>query len=239
MHMPLLRRLLSVTALAFAFGFASVVNAQETRLTVVSWNVESGGSQPQTIAQRIRAFQGVDIWGLSEMPDDAAATIFEAAAEDGESANFERIVGTTGGADKLAIIYDAGRFEKVRHFELPDINPGGRVRAPLVAHLRNRANGQEFLFMVNHLYRSNATARHQQVQLLNEWAAGQTLPVLAVGDYNFDWSVENGDQDHDRGYDNMIRDGVFTWVRPPTLIRSRVQKPLIASWISSSLPGRR
>jgi len=47
------------------------------------------------------------------------------------------------------------------------------------------------------------------------------LPVVAVGDYNFDWSVENGDQDHDQGYDNMIKNGIFTWVRPATLIRSQ------------------
>lgn len=210
----LLRHRTSFTLLLLANFYPTAVFAQQTKVTVVSWNVESGGSQAQTVAQRIRSMQGVDVWGFSEVQNDADASEFETAAEDGENANFERITGTTGGADKLVIVYDGTRFDKVRQFELHDMNPNGRVRSPLVAHLRNRATGQEFLFMVNHLYRSNNTARHQQAQLLNQWARTQAFPVIAVGDYNFDWSVENGDQDHDLGYDNMVKDGVFTWVRP-------------------------
>jgi len=74
-----------------------------------------------------------------------------------------------------------------------DINVGGNVRAPLVAQLRLKPAGPEFLFMVNHLYRSNTEWRHEQARLLNAWARSQTLPVIAVGDYNFDWDVSNGD----------------------------------------------
>lgn len=37
--------------------------------------------------------------------------------------------------------------------------------------------------------------------MLNEWAENQDLPVIAVGDYNFDWEVVGGDQDHDEGFD--------------------------------------
>jgi hypothetical protein len=35
--------------------------------------------------------------------------------------------------------------------------------------------------------------------MLNGWARIQTLPVIAVGDYNFDWSVTNGEAGHERG----------------------------------------
>ena len=75
--------------------------------------------------------------------------------------------------------------------------------------------------MVNHLYRSNTEGRHEQARLLNARAPQQTLPVIAVGDYNFDWDVSNGDTVHDRGYDLLIVDGVLTWVRPPQLIRTQ------------------
>ncbi len=79
--------------------------------------------------------------------------------------------------------------------------------------------------MVNHVYRSRNHFRHQQAKLLNQWARHQTLPVIAVGDYNFDWQVGNGnagvDRIHDRGFDLMTADGVFSWVRPGSLVRTQ------------------
>ena len=42
-----------------------------------------------------------------------------------------------------------------------------------------------------------------------------------MGDYNVDWDVRNGDTVHDHGYDLLTTDGVFTWVRPPQLIRAQ------------------
>jgi endonuclease/exonuclease/phosphatase family metal-dependent hydrolase len=75
--------------------------------------------------------------------------------------------------------------------------------------------------MVNHLYRTNTERRHEQAPLLNVWARQQALPVIAVGDYNFDWDVRNGDTVHDRGYDLLAAEGTFAWVRPPHLIRTQ------------------
>ena len=156
------------------------------QLRVIGWNVESGGARPEVLDNVIADMQGVDIWGFSEVQNSTWVDLFEIAAEDGENANFNTIIGTTGGGDKLLIVYDDNRFELVNQFELDHINIGGNVRAPLVAKMRLRSTGKEFLFMVNHLYRSKADRRHEQAQLLNEWAQNQTLPVIAVGDYNFD-----------------------------------------------------
>ena len=41
---------------------ASAAYGEET-LSVVSWNVESGGAQPSAIADRIEAMNGVDVGG--------------------------------------------------------------------------------------------------------------------------------------------------------------------------------
>lgn len=196
-------------------------HAQDERLTVVSWNVESGDANATVLARRIRDYQGVDLWGLSEVESNAWLSLFETAAEDGENADFRRVLGTTGGGDRLAILYNADRFELVRSFELADINIGGRVRAPLIAQLRLRTTGDELLFMVNHLYRGSSEGRHQQARMLNAWAAQQTPPVVAVGDYNFDWSVTAGETDHDLGFDRLTEGGVFVWVRPATLVRTQ------------------
>lgn len=216
MIQSLFRRALAAAALLLALS--AYASAQQ--LTVVSWNVESGGSDDQVVRSRIARFQGVDLWGLSEVASPASAGTFELGAEDGEGANFERVVGTTGGGDRLAIIFNADRFRLVRPQELTHINQGNH-RAPLVAELEERATNRRFLFMVNHLARANNTLRHRQAQQLNEWVRTQTLPVVAVGDYNFDWEVNGGDTNHDRGYDNMTAGGAWSWVRPTTLIKSQ------------------
>lgn len=209
----------SIATALVLFSFSSLSVTAQT-LTVVSWNVESGGSDDQTIRQRMASFQGVDVWGLSEVAGVASAGIFETGAEDGEEATFDRIVGTTGGADRLAIIFNSERFQLVRQQELTNIGSGNQ-RAPLVAELREIASNRNFLFMVNHLARGNANLRRQQATQLNEWVRTQTLPVIAVGDYNFDWEVVGGDQQHDIGYDNIANAGAWTWVRPATLIKSQ------------------
>jgi len=192
-------------------------------ITVVGYNSESGDADPAVVSQRIKDIDACDIWGMCEVQDDSWAAQFEAAAEAGENANFDRVLGTTGGSDRLLIIYDADRFTRVgTQIELSDINLGGNVRAPLVVHLKENSSSKEFLFMVNHLYRSKSDLRHQQASMLNQWATSQTLPVIAVGDYNFDWEVVGGDTDHDQGYDNMTASGTFTWVRPPDLVKTQL-----------------
>lgn len=218
MILLLLRRAIALASFTLLLAGFNVTYAQQ--LTVVSWNVESGGSDDQTIRSRIAGFRGVDLWGFSEVASPASAATFELGAEDGESANFERVVGSTGGGDRLAIIFNAARFRLVRSQELTHINQGNH-RAPLVAELEERATSRRFLFMVNHLARGNNQLRHRQAQQRNEWVRTQTLPVVAVGDYNFDWEVQGGDTNHDLGYDNMTAGGAWEWVRPATLIKSQ------------------
>ena len=75
--------------------------------------------------------------------------------------------------------------------------------------------------MVNHLYRSRDAERYKQAQMLNDWAEQQTLPVIAVGDYNFDWEVKGGEARHDQGYDLMTADGAWKWVQPARLVTTQ------------------
>lgn len=202
---------------AFTVGISLSVSAEEIKLRVCSWNVESGDADPNVIARRIAGEKGVDLWGLSEVESDQDAKKYEHAAEEGEDADFKRVVGTTGRSDKLVVIYNAERLKKVRTTELHHINVGGSVRSPLVVEFEGMTTKKRFLFMVNHLYRSKPQRRHQQAKLLNEWAKQQTLPIIAVGDYNADWHYQTGDVDHDKAYDLVTEDSVFTWVRPSTL----------------------
>jgi hypothetical protein len=204
------------------------VPAQAQKLIVISWNLESGESSDTFIANRVKTFQGIDLWGLSEVANDTTARIFEEAAEDGENADFRRILSTTGGGDRLAIVYNATRFQLISKGEIHRVTfdadqptPGSGQRSPLMAELQDTQSGKRFLFIVNHFARTNDTLRRDQAKRFNDWVRQQTLPVVAVGDYNFDWRVENGDQNHDAGFDFMTADQVWKWVRPGTLVMSQ------------------
>ena len=59
--------------------------------------------------------------------------------------------------------------------------------------------------------------RHQQSRLLNQWGEEQEIPIIAVGDYNYDWEVEDGENNLDEGIDLLTAADIFTWVRPLTL----------------------
>jgi len=208
-------------ALAVAWVLLPVAAGAQVEFTVIGWNAESGDAHPDTVAALIRDTQGCDIWGMCEVQDAAWGDAFTAAAGHGENAQFAYVLGTTGSADRMAIIYNADRFTLAHSMELHRINVTGRARAPLVARFRINGTNTEFLFMINHLYRTRPEPRHVQARLLNRWAAEQTLPIIAVGDYNFDWEVHCGDINHDRGYDEMVSGGFFNWVRPRQLMKTQ------------------
>jgi hypothetical protein len=187
-------------------------------ITLVSWNVESGGALQNVVADRLASFEDVDVWGLSEV-SAVDAEAYELGAEEGEGADYDSLLGNTGRADRLLLLWNATRFERVNDGELLTIGESGR--APLWVQLRERSSRQEFIVMVNHLHRSNDGIRHRQATALNTWATQQTLPVVALGDYNFDWNLPNGDADHDQGYDNLTVNGVWEWVRPAELVTTQ------------------
>ena len=204
----------SVVALTWTLAISSA-NAGQFR--VISWNLESGDNRTATIVDQIGAFSGYDIWGLSEVHATNADRYAQAAAV-GETGQFEAVLGTTGRADRLMIIYNNSRFELVSSEELDEINIGGDARATLVARLRERATSTEFLFMVNHLHRSRAERRQEQAKILREFAADQTIPVIAVGNYNFDFDIPSGTGN--TAFDLMLQGNTFNWVRPATLIKT-------------------
>jgi len=190
--------------------------------TVGGWNIGLDDADPQVIAALLAGYQGVDLWGLAEVNDSGGAvSLLEKAAEAGEHADFRAVLGRSGDAMRLLALYNAQRYDLLDQQELDPINTTGNARASLVLHLRERTSGQEFLFMVNHLYRSRAGERLRQAELLAQWAADQTLPVIAVGDYNFDWAVRGGEQDHDPAYTALTTGGVWQWVRPAALVTTQ------------------
>ena len=112
----------------------------------------------------------------------------------------------------MAILYDQTKFEEIKHFEIQEINFQRRYRAPLVVHLKHKVAGVEFLVMNNHLARGKATVRQKQATQLVQWARTQLMPVVALGDYNFDYVFET--KKGNTAFSNKLKDNVWQWIKP-------------------------
>ncbi len=201
-----MRRLVSSLAVLLAL----VASAQAEVINVLSWNVESGQAEPEVIADQIGAFEGYELLGFSEVdPDDAAG--YASACTEGESANFEFLLGTTGSNDRLMLVWNSDRFEALQELELMHLR-AQTGRAPLAVKLRERNTTNTFWFMVNHLHRGSEIKRNQQAAGLRQWFIDQSIPVVACGDYNMDVvpSTGLGNEAFD-----IIRQGDHVrWVEP-------------------------
>ncbi len=209
-----------VLVLGILLSIGGTASANDGAVTVVMWNVESGDANIQTIAEKAGRFTGVDILGLSEVEAELWSHSISGALTRAEREIFKAVTGTTGRSDRLAVVYDDSELDLIGVDELHDINPGGRVRSPLVCHFRHTESDTPFLFCVNHLYRSRDAERHEQARQLNEWIKQQSMPVIVGGDMNFDWSVANNGQHRDKGFDNLTSGGVVNWVRPANIIKT-------------------
>ena len=180
---------------------------------MLSWNVESDGSDPDTIARELKELGGYDVYALSEVLPEATETFDKALGS-----QYKGVVSRSGYHDRLAIYYDTSQFEVVKHFELEEINFQRRYRAPLVVQLKHLSSGKEFMVMNNHLARGKAEVREKQATQLVEWARTQLLPIVALGDYNFDYEFATAKGNG--GFTNMLQDSVWQWIEPVEMIDS-------------------
>lgn len=189
-----------------------------------AWNLESGDSDPVYLAEQIRQWATIPVWGFSEIENQSVLIrMCEALNTQNSSSNFVGILGNTGRTDRLGVAFDQAQFSYVTAYELPETNIGNTLRASLVVHLREISSGQEFLFVANHLYRgksSNETRRDLQAAALRDWAAVQELPVIAVGDFNLDCDVDNLKQCNNT-YRVLTQNEVFSWVVPENPIKTQ------------------
>ncbi len=165
------------------------VESQPTtsEIRILAWNVESGGSEAETIATQLSEFNTYDLYALSEV-SPRHFKIFSSAVGD----NFTSLESRSGASDRLQIIFDKSRFELLELDEPQEIEGikvnDGNHRSPLIVHLKDRRTGEEMLLTVVHLARRNEELREQQALGLTEWARGKSIPMVANGDFNFDYS---------------------------------------------------
>lgn len=180
-------------------------------ITLLSWNVESEGSDPKVVATQLSEMNRYDVYGLCEVLPEALEVFADAVGSD-----YRSIETRSGFNDRLQIIYNAKKFRLLRQMELREINFENRYRSPLVAHLQHRETGQEIMVMNNHLARGRAEVRTKQAGQLVEWARNQNIPIVAIGDYNFDYVFKT--RKGNDGFTAMLRDNIWQWVEPVELI---------------------
>lgn len=189
-------------------------------MSVGSFNINSGRASALNIARQMAAQEDIDIWGISESEKDWPTKILPIINKDTQK-TFDVIKGTTGiNRNLLQIYYNKDKFKLLLHTELDHININNRVRAPLVAKFEDKQSQKQFLFMVNHLYRANSQERLLQAQKINAWVKKQDLPVIAVGDYNFDMSPYDISK-RGPGFDAIIKDKELHWITPEDLLPSQ------------------
>ena len=185
------------------------------QISILAWNVESGGNDPGFIAEQLKELSGRDVYALSEVSPDNFGLYAAAFGPE-----YESVESATGRGDRLQILYDDERFELVRKNEMDryrdHILNNGTHRSPLMVHLRERDTGIEFQVVANHLARSNEDLRKQQAIGLREWARDQTLPTMTIGDFNMDYDFPT--QEGNEAFVEMLRDNVWEWVEPTEFI---------------------
>jgi endonuclease/exonuclease/phosphatase family metal-dependent hydrolase len=230
-----MRTSLIVGVIVVFVEFACASGSAAGELKLIAWNVESGsptlerptvGSDPATIAGQLEKLADHDIVALSEVRPSAGKQFVDALSK-GASETFLSVMTATGQDDRLLLAWRASRlqlldaFELHRHGDFPlntvDEESGEWThRSPLVGRFKDRETGVEFLCVVNHLARGDESVRNRQAIGLRKWAESQPLPVIACGDFNFDWlfATERGNA----AFDYFLEEGVWTWVRPEKLI---------------------
>jgi len=195
----------------------TLANTAET-VVMLSWNVESGGATTSGIIgamERVEDAVGqVDIWALQEVEASWPATFSNHLGN-----QYAYVLGTTGRTDRLCVMYNSNKFEVVQSQEFHDMNPGGRVRAPLMVRMKQKSDGDEFLVVVNHLYRSSSSGRQEQAQKLNTWVQTVTEPTVLTGDFNFDYDIATGIGN--QSYNLFVAGGHVQWVVPQSLVKTQ------------------
>ena len=225
---------------------AALGSASAEDFRILSWNVESNRpnqppvSDAATIATQIKEMAQIDatrfsILVLSEV-EPSTFDAFKSAAADGLGRTVDFVTSASGGfgdADSLMVAVDTTRFEIRDSIELHRYagiignfnndtaasEPGAlRARSPLAVKLADKATSSSFWLIANHLARGEADLRTEQAKMLRKWAEDSKEPVIAAGDFNFDFDFAT--QKGNAAYDAMIDGNVWTWLKPDPLIDS-------------------
>lgn len=228
----------------FSALLSQPASGEEFRL--LAWNVESNrpGQSPvsdaATISTQIKELAAgaqtrFSILVLSEV-EPQTVDAFRTATSEGLGKPVDFVTSASGGfqdTDSLMVVVDSSRLEIRDSMELHryaglrgnfvnDSDASGpgelRARSPLAVKLLEKGSSKTFWVIANHLARGEEELRTEQATMLRQWAQDSTEPVIAAGDFNFDFDFRT--QKGNAGFDAMMQGGTWTWLKPDPLIDS-------------------
>jgi hypothetical protein len=225
----------AVVTVLLALSWSGVADADPKR--AVAFNIERGfksSAKMEGVVAIIRNDIGyAGLWAFSEVSKGDEPALAEALGH-----GFEVVLGSKG-TDHLAVGYDAFSFELVETVEIPLTNDGRYRRNPLALRLIDKRDGDEFWFVSVHLLRGQGDDpddRRVEASDLNRWVQAQSLPVIAMGDFNIDFNLGESSDDADRAVylvdqnrfaggvskaaDAIVDGDALFWVVPERLIRT-------------------
>ena len=173
-------------------------------LTVVGFNIESGDSSDHVISLQLEKSVGVDLWGLVDVWNESGwPDRLREGAQEGENSEFRSILGQSGGDSRILVLYRNSRLRQVGIEELAAAQASARRPAPLAVRFR-LDDTEEFWFLTVDLSESEGR-RLAQAKALAEWASTASLPVVAVGTFNF--GVAENAERIDKAMDVLLSSG--------------------------------
>lgn len=232
-------------ALLLLSSMLPMASAQQFRL--MAWNIESNRpaqppvSDPAVICRELTEMLQADstksqLIALSEV-DPKSIKSLVAAAQSGLQQPIDYVSSASGGfqdTDTLLFMVDSSRFQIRDTIELhryaglkanfnvmeDDQEDFGalRARSPLAVKLLDQSSQQTFWVIVTHLARGEADLRTEQAKLLRQWAIDHPVPIIAAGDFNFDYDFKT--QQGNPGFQAMMEGDTWQWLKPDPLLDS-------------------
>lgn len=188
-------------------------------ITILSWNVESGGADPAVISDQLGTLPAATVFALQEVGNRELGRYGNAIRN--AHGNTYRFLGSwTGQGDRLLFAFDEARLTLLETRELyahgdHELN-NWRHRSPLVCCFRDKSTGERLDVVTVHLARGDASLRLSQALGLSSWAAENGLPAIAIGDFNFDFNF--GPRRGNRAFAAFLKAGVWKWIEPAQLV---------------------
>ena len=142
-------------------------------------------------------------------------------ADEDENAGYRHIVGDSGDNIRVAMIFSSNKLELVNSGELDFVSTTGGSRKPLAAKFKTKGDGTEFWVVAVHLTRgqtrndgsgSGDIRNDAQSEELRAWIENQNEPVIAMGDFNYDFNFTNNRRRI--GFTTFTEDNGPNWAKP-------------------------
>lgn len=192
-------------------------------ISLISFNVEAGykpDSELNTVLSLIDKLPASHVYAITELTPSWAESI---AIHLGD---FHYVINQNAreSSDAMAIFYDPSRLTIVEAYERP-FNVHKYERSMLYSKFIDKRTAKSFAVITNHFMRGtgkvNERRQSQSIQL-QKWVQNQVVPVIALGDYNFDYDIDT--LTGNPSYYLFTEDDHWQWVKPKQLIKTGCHK---------------